>query len=192
MPTERKPRKRWVQQEVHQKAHPCGQLYLESPPTSLEVFCLIHLSRLAMNSRAIRFNRKFSITLRSSTRSFNQETVVSTMWEMLEYNGVDAALTGGRKDQLCLKGPGESELKLNLKGWERVRKNKKWKRRSGILGKCTVFLGKERRWCWDLGDKCTVCVAVWMRTPFREEPGGRSTWEGRVGGKRPVCKSWRS
>lgn len=50
---------------------------------------------------------------------------------------------------------------------------------------------------WDLGDKCTVCVAVLVRTPVRfkqsstGESGGRKTWEDRIGRNRTVCKAWR-
>lgn len=84
-----------------------------------------------------------------------------------------------------------NELQLKLKGCGRV---KKVKRRDGILGKGTVFPGKGRGCVvtvQDLGDKCTLCVAVLVTTPvqlekrFKEELGWRSTWED--GGRGGTC-----
>lgn len=73
------------------------------------------------------------------------------------------------------------------------------KKKIQYFRKGRISLGKERTHgapvdVWNLGNKCTVCVAVSMRMParfkqsFLEEPGGRSAWEDRVGRKRPVCK----
>lgn len=73
------------------------------------------------------------------------------------------------------------------------------KRRDGILGKGTASPGKGSGHVvtvQDLGNKCTLCVAVLMTIPlrlekrFKEELGWRSTWEDGAGVE-PACKSQR-